>query len=99
MPSITIRFDWSNASDDDALKEQTLRELAAHLQFRTIDAFSDGGEELMGYDGALVGELTIDAIVDDGRGITAADRVHAELDAELGGKTHARVEEYHTEEV
>ncbi len=92
MPSITIRFDWDGQSSE-AQQAHGLRELAAHLQYRTIDAFSAEGSDLMGYQGALVDKTTVDAIIDDGRGITTSDQIAAEVDDEREAKARARAEE------
>lgn len=97
MPSITIRFDWDSGPGIHR-QEHTLRELSAHLQRRVIEAFTTDGEDLMGYDGALIDPVTIDAIIDDGHGITHADREQAARDDERDAKAAALAEEYHTEE-
>lgn len=92
MPSVTIRFDWDGQSSE-AQQAHGLRELAAHLQYRTIDAFSAEGSDLMGYEGALIDKVTVDAIIDDGRGITQADRASAAVDDEHEAKARSRAKE------
>ncbi len=92
MPSITIRFDW-DGNPTEAQLEHTLRELSGHLRFNAIEDFSGDPEDLMGYDGALIDELTVDAIIDDGHGITAADRADFAADAIEEARAHARAEE------
>lgn len=97
MPSITIRFDWDQPVAGPT--RQTLRDIAHGM---VSIAEQHTGEVLyLGERQASVDELTIDAIVDDGHGITAADRADAELGAELDGKAAARAAEYdehHAEE-
>lgn len=93
MPSITIRFQWDDDESTEEQRRKTLTELAGHLRFRTVDAFTDEGEDLMGYDGALIDEATIDAVIDDGHGITITDRAAAAVDDEHEAKVQSRAEE------
>lgn len=97
MPSITLRFDWDGQPSAEA-QARALREMAGYLQTTICAAYTEDGEDLMGYDGAMVDDLTLDAIVDDGHGITHADRERAALDDEHEARARARAEEFHTEE-
>lgn len=93
MPSITIRFDWDGQpSADEASRE--LASLAFLLQGEVISLSTRKGERRLPWQTTFIDELTLDAIVNDGHGITAADRADAELDAELDGKAAARAAEY-----
>lgn len=99
MPSITIRFDWDQTIPyPEGYAGQALAEMSSFLQHELLSAYTADGPDLMGYDGPLVDEVTLDAIVDDGRGITRVDTARIEAGYEVDAKARARVEEYHTEE-
>lgn len=93
MPSITIRFEWAT-TPTPKLASQELSSMASRLQRDVIDHFTKGGESTIPWQTTFIDELTLDAIIDDGHGITAADRADAELAAELDGKAAARAAEY-----
>lgn len=92
MPSITIRFQWDGHPTEQQ-RRQTMRDLTSHLQYRIGAAYAAGGEDLLGYDGALVDRFTLDVITDDGEGITAADRTRFADDDETDAKARARADD------
>lgn len=99
MPSITIRFDWDQTVPyPEGHAGQALAEMSSFLQHELLSAYTADGPDLMGYDGPLIDEVTVDAIVDDGHGITHADRALIEAADERIARAQARAEEFHTEE-
>lgn len=94
MPTITIRFDWQQPVAPR--QEHVLREMSERLQ-RVTAAFAQGNVYL-GEHVATVDEVTIDVIIDDGHGITRADRERAVLDEAHEAKAAGIADEYHTEE-
>lgn len=92
MPSITIRFQFAGAPTQEEI-DKTLRSLASEFPEAVRMAWGVGGEDLLGYDGALLDPDSVDAVIDDGRGITTTDQVSFEIDTEREAKARARAEE------